>query len=136
VLYFCTLYKRDYTFGGKQGYTGMEPACGEPQARVTVSAGSLREAAACAYIRCVGRQRVRNLRRQQVAPAKVLALQTNPRAIAASLRKTSGRMGEGYELDHVDRSWFIQVCPLPTSPRRLRLSARRLLRLCRTPFPN
>lgn len=113
MLYLCTIYRHDYTFGGTKGFTGTEPAYESPVARVRVSGSSLRHAAARAYVRAVGRRRAATLRRQARVPDPVIAQETSPRAIAASLRKTVRRNGEGFELDLFLVSWFIRVEAVP-----------------------
>ena len=87
----------------------------------------------------MGRKRARWMRQQPWSREEVASQETSRRAIAASLRKTNRRIGECYELDHLVRSWLIKVEPAPAhspTPRRLRLPARTLLQLGRSPFPN
>jgi hypothetical protein len=142
VRYTCTIYSHDYTFGGGKGFTGTDPVFDEPLARVVVAGRSLREAAARAYVKCVGRQRAEQMREQQSAPAKVIALETSCKAIATSLRKTTRRIGECYEMDNFLAAWFIKVEPVPANLRpsrqlsRLNLNAACLLHLSAYPSPN
>ena len=140
MLFLCTIYTHETTTtGGDKGGVATEPAFGSPLAELVVDGSSLREAAAGAYVRAVGRARARWMRRQPWSREAVASQETSRRAIAASLRKTNRRIGECYELDHLVRSWLIKVEPAPINlpnPRRLRLPVSTLLRLCRDPFPN
>jgi hypothetical protein len=142
VLYTCTIYGHDYTFGGVKSLTGTEPVFDEPLARVEVSGRSLREAAALAYVECVGRQRAEQMRDLARAPRKVVAQETSSKAIAASLRKTTRRIGECFEMDNLLEGWFIKVEPVLSNPRPSRLPSRsrsnisRLLHLSSFPSPN
>jgi hypothetical protein len=142
VRYTCTIYGHDYTFGGVKGFTGTDPVFDEPLARVEVSGRSLREAAARAYVECVGRRRAEQMREQQRAPRKVVAQETSRKAIAASLRKTTRRIGECYEMDNLLEGWFIKVEPVPSNLRSSRLpsgphlSTSCLLHLSSFPSPN
>ncbi len=142
MRYTCTIFGHDYTFGGDQGFTGTDPVFDEPLARVVVLGRSSREAAARAYVKCVGRKRAEQMREERRAPGKVIMLETSRKAIAASLRKTTRRIGECYEMDHLLQAWFIKVEPvLPNSPSprsssRLRLSTSRFLHLSSSPSPN
>jgi hypothetical protein len=117
MQYTCTIYNHDYTVGGVKGFTGTEPVFDAPLAHVVVSGGSLREAAARAYVKCVGRERARRMRRNRQARRDVIAQETSCKAIAASLRKTARRIGECYELDNFLEGWFIKVEPALASPR-------------------
>ena len=141
MRYLCTIYNHDYTFGGKQGFVGTEPAFDSPVGSVVVSGSSLRQAAARAYIRCVGQKRARQMRKDARAPRNVIAQETSCQAIAASLRKTAGRFGEFYELDNFLNGWLIKVEPVSSStpattalPQRLRLPLPFLFH--RSPSPN
>jgi hypothetical protein len=142
VRYTCTIYSHDFTFGGVKGFTGTDPVFDEPFARVVVSGRSLREAAARAYVKCVGRQRADQMREQRRAPAKVVAQETSCKAIAASLRKTTRRIGECYEMDNLLQAWSIKVEPVLSNlrssrqPSRPCLSPSRLLHLSSSPSPN
>ena len=140
MRFLCTIYTHDFTTtGGDKGGVGTEPAFDSPLARLVVGGSSLREAAARAYVRAVGRKRARWMRQQPWSREEVASQETNRRAIAASLRKTNSRIGECYEMDHLVRCWLIKVEPAPQNrptPRRLRLPTSTLHRLCRTPFPN
>lgn len=134
MRYLCTIYTCDYTFSGKTGFVGTEPAFDEPVARVVVSGANARQAAAQAYVRCVGKQRAQFLRQNLLAPGKVIALETSRKAIAISLRKVSRRIGECYEMDNLREAWSIKVetvnpaNPVPRQLRRLRLPHAVLLR--------
>jgi hypothetical protein len=138
MRYLCTIYSHETTVAGKKGFFGTEPSDGPPVARVLVSGSSLREAAASAYVRCVGQERARWLRQSTQAPAQVIAQETNRKAIAASLRKVHRRFGECYEMDNLVDAWSIKVDPVPTTrlPRRLRLSNPLLYHYSRTSSPN
>lgn len=146
MRYFCTIYTHDQAAvstqakGGSSG--GSQTATdggGMPLARVLVSGATKREAAARAYVECVGRERARLLMRQQEA-RRVAKQETNARAIAASLRKINRSGDECYLMDNFIEGWYVHVEPvvdLPApSPRRLRLPHPRLVHLCRTPSPN
>ena len=79
-------------------------------------------------VRCVGRRRVRVVQ---------FALgETDPKAIAASLRKTPAPGADCYQLDNLVEAWFIRVEPAPPPRRRKRLRRRHLLRQLRRPSPN
>jgi hypothetical protein len=142
VRYTCTIYGHDYTFGGDKGFTGTEPVFDEPVARVVVSGRGLREAAARAYVKCVGRQRAEQMRRQRRAPGNVITQETSCQAIAASLRRTTGRLGECFEMDNFVQGWFIKVEPVLSNsrssrrPSHLRLRTSCLLHLSSSPSPN
>jgi hypothetical protein len=142
MRYTCTIYTHDYTFGGGRGVGTPEPSFEAPTARVEVTGQSVREAAARAYVQCVGRERARLMRQEQHAPRKVIAQETSCKAIAASLRKTARRIGECYELDNFVVAWFIKVEPTanlrPNSPRprRTRLPLPLLHHLSSRPSPN
>ena len=139
MRYLCTIFS-DGTFGGGSAdRPGDGPTLSVVATRIGVSGRSLREAAARAYIRCVGRQRARLMRVKRKAPRRLAAQETNVRAIAASLRLTSGRHGTCYQLDNLVEVWYITVEPVPTPahPSRPPRSARsHLLRLLRSPSPN
>jgi hypothetical protein len=142
VRYTCTIWTHGETFGGRLGFVGTDPVCDMPLAHVVVSGRSLREAAARAYVKCVGRSRARHMRAKLSAPRQVIAQETNCKAIAASLRKTARRDGECYELDNFLVAWSIKVEPVVSNPRpsrqlsRLRLCPSRLLHLSSSPSPN
>jgi len=139
MLFLCTIYTHDYTTGGDKGGVATEPAFDSPMAKLIVGGSNLREAAARAYVRAVGRKRARWMRQQPWSREEVASQETSRKAIAASLRKTNRRIGECYELDHLVRSWLIKVEPAPANmptPRRLRLPSSTLLHLGRAPFPN
>jgi hypothetical protein len=138
MRYLCTIYANDGTFPG----TNTSPASGSPAeptsavASVVVTGSSLRQAAARAYVRCVGRERARWLRQAKQAPAAVVAQETSPKAIALSLRKVHRRFGECYEMDNYHDVWSIKVEPAPMSLRQLRLTPPLLYHLSLTPSPN
>ena len=140
VRYFCTIYTHDCTFATTQGTPADgDPADGTPLARVLVSGSSKRQAAAQAYVECVGRERARLMRER--FGSRLAKQETNARAIAASLRKTNRSGSECYLLDNYVESWYVHVepvisVPLPSSPRRLRLPHPLLVRLSRAPSLN
>jgi hypothetical protein len=117
MLYTCTLFTT---------ILGSEPAFDYPLACVTVRGDSLRQAAARAYVRCVGRDRVRQ--RSHLRP-EISGLEASPRAIAASLRKIFSRIGELYEMTGLNQSWFVKVVPSP-------VGRPQPLLLCCNPSPN
>jgi hypothetical protein len=136
VRYLCTIYTREYTFGGKTTF-GTEPSFESPWARVEVTGQGHREAAARAYVQCVGKQRARLMRRKLGAPSHIVAQETNRKAIAASLRKVTSRIGECFEMDNFVDAWLIKVQPVNAElPRPRRLSLPVLLHLSRSPSPN
>jgi hypothetical protein len=142
VRYICTIHSQTHTFAGNEGSPGGDRDGDAPLARVVVSGPCPRQAAARAYVECVGRSRARLLREKHNTPRRVAAQEANPRAIAASLRKMKRPQGDCYLLDNFVQSWSIvveAVVPMPASPsrpRRLRLPHPVLARLCRTPLPN
>jgi hypothetical protein len=142
VRYTCTIYGHDYTFGGSESFTGTDPVFDEPLNRVVVSGRSFRDAAARAYVQCVGRGRAAQLRRQRRAPRKVVAQETSCKAIAACLRKAIWHIGECYEMDNFLQAWIIKVEPVLSRPRLSRqpssprLSTSRLIQLSSFPSPN
>jgi hypothetical protein len=141
VRYTCTIYSHDYSFGGAKGFTGTDPVFDAPLVQVEVSGRSLREAAARAYVKCIGRARAKQMAEKLSAPQEVIAQEKNCKAIAASLRKTVRRIGECYELDNFVEAWFIKVAPMcsqPASPRlhTPRLSIPLLHHLSFSPSPN
>src|SRR5262249_53943656 len=115
-----------------------------PLARVLVSGSSKRQAAARAYVECVGRERARLMREERRLPGRVVKQETNARAIAASLRKVNRSGSDCYLLDNLVQGWHVHVEPVvdaprtASSPRRpLRLPSSLLLRhLLRTPSSN
>jgi hypothetical protein len=144
VRYTCTIYSHAYTFGSSsKGSTGSDPVFDAPLASVVVSGRNVREAAARAYVKAVGRKRAKQMRKMGNAPREVIAQEMNGKAIAASLRKTSRRIGECYELDNFVESWLIKVVALPEHPqpsarrlRVLRLSIPLLLHFSSSPCAN
>lgn len=143
MRYLCTIYTHAYTFGGgTTGFTGTEPSFDTPVAQVEVKGDTMRQAAARAYVRCVGRKRAGLPGADGQGLPNARDLERSPRAIAASLRRTCRRIGEVFELDHAFEAWLIKVEPVASSPpakpapRRIRIPVRRLLHLCRTPSPN
>src|SRR5262249_23026703 len=127
VRYLCTIYTPEQTFSGTN--TGLEPSFGSPWAEVEVSGKSDREAAARAYVQCVGKERARLMRQKLHAPGHIVAQETNRKAIAASLRKTTRRIGECYEMDNFVDTWLIKVQPVCPASRPCCLSLPVLLRL-------
>jgi len=142
VRYICTIHSQNHTFAGKQDFAGSGADSDGPLARLVVSGSSPRQAAARAYVECVGRTRARLMREKLNAPRSVAAQEANPRAIAASLRKTKRPQGDCYLLDNFVEGWLItveSVVPTPPSsprPRRIRLPHPILQHFLRTPCPN
>lgn len=135
MRYLCTIYANDGTFtGNKTSHDPAEP--GSPVGSVVVTGSSLRQAAARAYVRCVGRKRARWLEQAKQAPAAVVAQETSPKAIAMSLRKVHRRFGECYEMDNYHDVWSIKVQPAPKALRRLRLAPPLLYHLSLATAPN
>jgi hypothetical protein len=141
VRFHCAIYNQDSTFGFSGGWQGGGPVSTVPMATVTVSGHTAREAAARAYVRCVGRERARRMRQKPDAPRGAIAQETNFRAIAACLRKTTSRLGECYQLDNLVEAWYITAEPDRSTPRlrkplrRLRLPHSLLFRLLSRPLP-
>ncbi len=138
MRFLCTIYSRDCTFGASNSTR---------VGSVTVRGNTLREAAARAYVACVGKKRAQVMREVMQAPRAQVAEQTNVRAIAVCLRKTAGRGSACYLLDNMLEAWDIHVEPTnaPSRPslplprplgRRLRLSPPALLPLLQRPSPN
>ena len=136
MRYHCTIYSHAYTVAGTEAFGGTEPAFDAPMADVMVKADGARHAAARAWVRCVGRERARLLERSSPGNPKAGAQEANPRAVAASLRKTPSRIGEVFAMDNVLEAWFIKVEPACPRLPRLRLSPRLLWRLLRNASPN
>lgn len=138
VRYYCTIYNRTYSLNTTTDQSDSGTTC--PLASIVVSGKNLREAAARAYVHCVGKQRAEQMLSGSNPRRRVIAQETNPRAIAASLRKTAGRVGEGYELDNFVHGWFIKVEPMPASrlprPSRFRLPLPHLIRMLASPSLN
>lgn len=138
MRYLCTIYSTDGSFPTPKTSSGTgapsEPT--SPVASVVVTGASLRQAAARAYVRCVGHKRAEWLRQSAQAPAAVVAQETSPRAIAASLRKVHRRFGECYEMDNYHDVWSIKVEPAPRSLRKTRLAPPLLYHLSLAPSPN
>ena len=70
MRFLCTIHGHDYTAGGPRAWLNAEPVCVTVLPSVTVSGPNGREAAARAYVRCVGRERARRMSRQH-APRRV-----------------------------------------------------------------
>jgi hypothetical protein len=138
MRYLCTVYTHAFTLAAKT-FTGTEPALEAPVASLLVRGSSQRDAAARAYIHAVGRGRAKGLRKQGTVREEIIAQETKPGAIAASLRKVAGRSGVRYEMDNFADAWSIRVEPAPASsrlPRRLRLKSRLLFHSSHFPSPN
>jgi hypothetical protein len=133
VRYHCTLFTQTFS-ATRETFTGTDPSFDAPVVSVTVRGDSLRTAAARAYVRCVGRDRAKQLSQLPHVRPEVAALEASPKAVAAGLRKMMARIGEVYELDNAREAWFIKVVPVPSKPRRLR--SRLLYLSSRSPSPN
>jgi hypothetical protein len=142
VRYLCTIYSQNHTFAAKPGFASDDADSDGPVGKVVVSGTSPRQAAARAYVECVGRTRARMMREKQQAPRWLAAQEANPRAIAASLRKTKVTQGHCYLLDNLVEGWLItveSVVPMPPSSprlRRVRLPHPLLIHFLRTPLSN
>jgi hypothetical protein len=130
MRYLCTIRSNDGIFTTDHPAAPTSPS---PVASVVVSGSSPRQAAARAYVKTVGHQRASRLRQAKKTPAAVVALETSPKAIAASLRKVHRRFGECYEMDNYHDVWSIQVESVPMN---LPLPSLLLYHLSRSPFPN
>ncbi|MGL4553654.1 MAG: hypothetical protein ACRC33_21030 [Gemmataceae bacterium] len=135
MRYHCTLFTQTFS-ATRQTFAGTEPSFDAPVVSVTVRGDSLRLAAARAYVRCVGRERAKRLAELPHVRPEVAALDASPRAVAAGLRKTHGRIGEVFELDNANESWFIKVVPMTPRPRRARVHSRLLYLSSLSPSPN
>jgi hypothetical protein len=140
MTFVCTIYNHDYTFG-KGGEASS--ACMTLIAQTAIRAGSPRSAAAKVYVRCVGRRRARLLHDVFQAPPSLIQNETNWRAIAPGLMRSSSRLGDCYCFDNLVEAWYIVVTPttLPLPAKRLPQSSRqplprRLLRSLRSPSLN
>lgn len=140
MRYLCTIFTHSALTGtATRESGGSEPTVDGPFASGIVAGATTRDAAARAYVRFVGRHRAQDMRRRAAAPERILSLETNPRAIAPSLRKVTTRRGECYQMDNLVDTWSIKVEPLPASvriSRRSRLSLSRLRYLSSFPSPN
>jgi hypothetical protein len=141
VRYICTIYSHNHTLAAKQGFVDDAGDGDGPVGKVVVSGASPRQAAARAYVECIGRTRARMMREKRALPRSAAAQEANPRAIAASLRKTRWPQGDCYLLDNFLDGWLITVEPVvPTPPaprlRRVRLPHPLLVHLSRTPLLN
>jgi hypothetical protein len=140
-MFRCTIFNHDYTFGTPTGQVATTPVRVTQVGTVLVKGPAPRQAAAQAYVRCVGRQRARLLRQQRQAPRHIAAQEANLGQIAASLRKTKSRIGECYQFDNLVEAWLIMVEPMPSVPcptpsRSLSSRRKRLLHLLQSPSPN
>jgi hypothetical protein len=141
VRFICTIYSQTQTFAGTKSTADGDRDPDGALAKVVVSGASQRDAAARAYVECVGRQRARLLREKHNMPRRRAAQESNRKAIAASLRKTKPQ-GSCYLLDNFVEGWLIAVepvVPMPASsplPRRLRLPHPLLVHLSRIPLSN
>ncbi len=139
MRYLCTIYAPVSSLANTTSFAGSEANFDIPSASISVRGTSLRDAAARAYVRVVGRARAKQLRQQGTVHEEVIAQETNPAAIAASLRKVVGRQGIHYQMDNLVDVWAIRVEPdtTPTQlPRRYRPQARHLYHFSRYPSPN
>jgi hypothetical protein len=134
MTFLCTIYNHDYTFGPAGEPT---PAGVTLVGQAAVRAGSARAAAAKGYVRCVGRPRARLLAQLLPAGAVQRRHETDWRAIAPGLMRSSGRMGDCYCFDNLVEAWYIQVVPaaVPLPAKRLRHPPRHFLS-GQNPSPN
>ena len=133
MLYRCSLFPQSFV-ADRVAVVGSEPSWSQPVATVRVRAGSLRQAAARAYVRAVGRQRVAWLLQQGHPRPEIAALEARPAAVAAGLRRTFSRRGETYVLENAQEAWFIKVEALPSALPRS--SPRHRFRSSQSPSPN
>jgi hypothetical protein len=141
MTFFCAIWNHDYTFG--EGTGGTQPALADVTLVGTarVRAGSARAAAAKGYVRCVGRGRARLLKDVLKAPPALVQQETDWRAIAPGLMRSSNRLGDCYCFDNLVEAWYITVEPTssPTPSHRLPLPSRRSRSLWHSllhPLPN
>ncbi len=111
MTFFCAVWNHDYTFGGGTG--GTQPGLADVTLVGTarVKARSARAAAAKVYVRCVGRGRARLLKDVLKAPPSLVQQETNWRAIAPGLMRSSNRLGDCYCFDNLVEAWYITVEP-------------------------
>jgi len=133
MLYDCSLFPQSFD-ADRVAIVGSEPSWSLPAATIRVRAGSLRQAAARAYVRAVGRRRVAMLLQQGHPRPEIAALEASPRAVAAGLRRTFSRLGEIYVLENAQEAWFIKVQPLPS--KQPGSSTRHRFRSAQSPSPN
>jgi hypothetical protein len=137
VTFFCTIWNRDCTVG--EGMSGGQPGMADATLVGTtrVRAGSPRAAAAKGYVRCVGRGRARLLKDVLEAPPALIQQETDWRAIAPGLMRSSGRPGDCYCFDNLVETWYITVeptaSPSPSLPSR---RSRSLWHSLLHPLPN
>jgi len=137
MRYLCTIFANDATpTTTTTSGPGSPNDPGSPVARVVVAGSNPRQAAARAYVKRVGQHRALWLQQAAKAPAAVVAQETSPKAIAASLRKVHRRFGECYEMDNYHDVWSIKVEPAPKRSRRLCLAPPLLYHLSLAPSPN
>ncbi len=141
MTFFCAIWNHDYTLGDKTG--GTQPGVADVTLVGTarVRAGSPRAAAAKGYVRCVGRGRARLLKDFLQASPTLIQQETDWRAIAPGLMRSSNRLGDCYCFDNLVEAWYITVEPAssPTPSRRLPLPSRRSRSLRHSllhPLPN
>jgi hypothetical protein len=132
MTYACTLFNWDYTLGEETTEVGRWLLSVLPVATIVVQARNRREAAARAYVRCVGSKRAKFLREALQAPPAVVKHEMSPRAIAPALARMPGGSGHCYCLDNMVEAWLITAEPLssvpvgpPTHPSGLSSSPRR-----------
>jgi hypothetical protein len=141
MTFFCTIWNRDCTFGEGTGRTQPAMAGVTLVGTARVRAGSPRAAAAKGYVRCVGRGQARLLKDVLKAPPALIQQETDWRAIAPGLMRSSGRLGDCYCFDNLVEAWYITVEPpaSPTSSRLPRHPSRRSRSLWHSllhPLPN
>jgi hypothetical protein len=131
MTFFCAVYSQDLTLGGKE----PTPAGVTLVGQTAVRAAGPRQAAAKGYVRCVGRRRARLLKDVFQAPQTCVENETNWRAIAPGLMRSSNRLGDCYCFDNVLEAWYILVSPAALPLPRRRLSRRSSLS-SHSPSPN
>jgi hypothetical protein len=140
MTFTCAIWNHDYTFGGGTAGPESGPSGMTLVGTARVKAGSPRAAAAKVYVRCVGRRRAQLLKDVLQAPPAVVQQETDWRAIAPGLMRSSNRLGDCYCFDNLVEAWYITVEPARQPSNRLPLSSRCLSRhlwhSLRHPSPN
>jgi hypothetical protein len=133
MTFLCTVYNHDYTFGPGGEPT---PAGVTLVGQAAVRARSARAAAAKVYVRCVGRPRAQLLAQFLHAGVGQVRNETDWRAIAPGLMRSSNRLGDCYCLDNLVEAWYIRVVPAAVPLPAKRLSHRSRLPSLLHPSPN
>jgi hypothetical protein len=133
MTFLCAIYNHDYTFGpGGEPTPAGVTLVGQAVVRATCA----RAAAAKSYVRCVGRPRALLLAQFLKAAAVKVRNETDWRAIAPGLMRSSNRLGDCYCLDNLVEAWYIRVVPAGQPLPAKRLSHRSRLSSLLHPSPN